>query len=801
MNRSISLLSIFVFLGLFLDAQVKLKGLLQNEEGIPLAFANIVVNDPDSNFVNGFIAEEDGSFDLSLKTGKYLVVFSYIGLQDQSFDIDQSYEFGKIILEKSATELQDVTVTASRPAVQRMQDRLIVNVENSVLSSGNNTLEVLQRSPGIIVDQDGNISMGGRTGVRVYIDGKDTRLGGDQLASILEGMPASSIEKIEIITNPSAKYEAQGNAGIIDIITKKGKLFGYNGSLSLSPGMGRHLRWENNLNFNYRREKLNLYGQYSFAKRNQYMEILIERAFLKDGIPQSDIDMATLFRLPIETHSPRIGLDYFVSDQTTIGVLLTSFANLTGQDADNVIATRNNMGQLIGGQETAMNTSTNWYQYTGNLNIKHNFSGNSNLDIDFDYARYDNNSDQFFDSEFTDQTGSILLQNALIGRVDGYLDLKGLTIDFSQKIGDGNAFEAGWKNTIVGTDNDLVYLDEEEGVRTLNTNLSNRFIYDEKIYAAYANFRFTSGKLNGNLGIRAEQTNIKGQQVTTDENFDNDYLNLFPSFSVNYEINKDYTVGLSGSRRLDRPGYNDLNPFRFFVNNYTYRVGNPTLTPQFTWGAEANLTLKQRYYFAFSYGLIRDNLTRAILQDGDREEVIVTPLNIDDLKSFGFTASFPINFSGKWTSQWNINASINDFKGVVGGFNFERVNRILVINTNHNFELGRGFRLQVGGFYLPAHYASISRINDISNVTLGLQKSILNNKGSLRFNVNDVFYQGYPTGRTTYGNLDDIFISKRDSRYATLTFNFRFGKQTVKSQRRRQSGIQDEMDRARQENG
>lgn len=791
---------LFVACNLF--AQLSVRGIVQDETGNALPYVNILAfSAADSSFIKGFLSDEKGLFEVLLPEGAYRLNIHYLGMQEQEVRVSRSMELEPVRLLAVAAELEHVTVTASKPMVQRTNDRLVVNVEGSILSSGNNTLEILQKSPGVIVDHEGDISLNGRTGVRVYIDGKDTRMGGDQLEAILQGMPANAVERIEIITNPSAKYEAQGNAGIIDIITKKGKLYGTNGQISLNPGYGRYFRWDNNINFNHRTEKFNFYGQYAFAKRNQYMEIIIDRIFLAGGLPESVIDMHTLFRLPIETHSPRLGLDYQLGEKTTLSVLLSGFANATGQDADNQIQTRNGENVFVGSQTTDMNTSTNWYQYTGNVNLRHQFTNQSVLDIDLDYARYDNNSAERFASAFMDDNGSTVLENALIGDVMGYLNLAGLTVDYTLPISKKYTFETGWKNTLVKTDNDLTYFDEYDGTTSINTGLSNRFIYREGIYAAYANLNMSFDKWNGSLGLRAEQTHIQGEQKTSAESFDNDYLNLFPSLSFNYVLNPKHTLGFTLSRRLNRPGYNDLNPFRFFVNNYTFRVGNPLLTPEFTWSAEVNYTLNQRFYFALNAGHTRNNLNRAIFQEGDDDFVVVKPVNIEDLNSLGFTASVPINITSWWSSQWNLNASLNDFDGEIGGFRFNRINPIVMLNTNQVIQLGKGYQLQLSGFYLPSHYGSISKIEDISQIAVGIQKRIWENRGTLRLNANDIFYQGYPAGRTVHGNIDDHFISKRDTRYLTFSFSYNFGKQSVRSQARRRSGIQNELDRARQENG
>ena len=792
---------LFILLGTtHASAQISLSGSLKDTDNDPLPFANILVyNTSDTVLYKGFIADENGDFNIEIPHNRHSIEFSFLGLQSVKMPADSIRAAMIITLHPLSNQLESVEVTAAKPLLQRLEDRLLVQVSDSPLALGSSTIEVLQRSPGIIVDQDGNISINGRSGVRIYLDGKDLRLNGDQLTSFLEGLTASNIERIEIITNPSAKYEAQGNAGIVDIITKKGLLMGTNGSVSVSPGLGHYFRWENNVTFNHRSKKINFYGQYNFAKRNQYMEIIIDRKFLENGNPREIIDLQTLFRLPIETHSPRLGVDYEIGKNTTIGVLVNAFSNITGQISDNEIISRDESLTPLQLQLTDGNTKTTWNQFNSNLNLAHTFANNGQLKVDLNYARYNNGSDQTFDSRFLLPNGSILLENSLVGNVDGNLDLLGITVDYSLPLGENKTLEVGWKNTLVNTDNDLQYFDIENDVTSLNERLSNRFIYHEEIYGAYLNLRYQKAAWNGSVGLRAEKTDIEGDQRSTDESFSNNYLNFFPTASVNYNISQNHIVGLSLSRRLDRPGYNDLNPFRFFVNNYTYRVGNPFLTPQFTWSAELNYTFRQRYYVAINYGLTTQHLTRAIFQEGVEDIVVVKPINIDDLNSLGIVASLPVQFTKSWSSQWNLNLSFNDFQGEIGGFQFDRLNTIFVLNTNHSISLGKGFRIQLGGFYLPSHYGSISKIRDISQVSIGFQKSILQGRGSLRFNFNDIFYQGYPRGRTVFGRIDDAFISKRDTRYTTLSFSYNFGKQTVKTQRRRSTGIEEELQRARQQ--
>ncbi|UII81130.1 outer membrane beta-barrel family protein [Flagellimonas sp. CMM7] len=787
-------------IGLWGNAQENITGKVVDIDNNAIAFANVVAKlKTDSTLVKGAISDDNGNFNLLIKEPQacFLTV-SYLGFKSKTISSIVSSNLGTLVLQEAAEQLNEVAVVSQKPFIQREQDKLVVNVENSIVSTGSTTLEVLGRSPGITIDQDDNISLSGRNGVRIYIDNKDTRLQGEQLANLLRSLPSSNIEKIEIISNPSVRYEAQGNAGIINIVTKKGKLYGTNGSLTISPGHGRYFRWSNSIDFNHRTEKMNIFGQYSFSDMNRYQEIVIDRTFLDGDQPMAIYDLQNDFELPLSNHNARLGLDFNASERTTIGLLFSGLRSIQKNRSTSNVSGFDIARNPISEELTTTDIKSDWNQFTANLNAGHRFKNKSSLDFNLDYARYTNGSDQNFVSDFEFFDTGNTAQDILLGDVDGFLNLSGITLDYRLPLKNGNVFETGWKNTWVTSDNDLEYVNDQNGTIILNENLSNHFIYDEAIYAAYVSYSINKKKWNAQLGLRAENTFIEGNQVTTNTVFENDYLNFFPTASYNYTLNEKNALGVSFGRRIDRPSYGQLNPFRTFVNTNTFREGNPFLQPQFTWVSELNYTFKQRYYFALNVGYTTDNLNNAIIRNSEEEVVVVKPINIDRLKSYSLVASFPVRFWNWWESNWNVNASVSDFDGEINGFNFDRNNPVVTINTSHNFNLGKGYRLQLSAFHLFPSYATITKIETISSVSLGFQKNILKDKGTLRFNFNDIFWNQYPTGRTQFGNLDDTFTSYRDTRYATLSFTWRFGKQTVQPQRRRQSEIQNELNRARQ---
>ena len=779
-----------------------LSGKIVDEDSQALEYVNVLLYDElDSTFLKAQVSDVNGGFVFEITpTLKYTLRFSFVGFEDLRMKISEPGDLGEIILNASSVNLEAVELTAKRPMIVREADKLIVNVEGNVIAQGNNLLELLSKSPGVFVDFDDNISLNGQSGVRIQIDGKDTRLGGSDLASLLRSMPANNIEKIEIISNPSARYEASGNAGIINIVTRQSKFYGLNGNLEFGPGYGRHFRWQNSMRLNYRNDKLNLYGNYSYNTRDQYMEIVQEREYTSNESEDGYLEIQNDFKMPISAHNLRMGLDYDLSEKLKTSLVWTYNNRNDGSDTENEILNYSNSDVLLGSQNTDSEVRSSWLQNMLSFNLNATTGERSSLDIDIDAARYSNLSDETYNSIFADGDGTFQYADLLDGTVDGSLELAGLNLDYNLKLTPSVNLEAGIKSTFVRTDNALLYINTIGNNSSVNEDLTNHFIYDENINGAYGSISFGGDKLNANIGLRIEDSNIKGNQITTDSVFRNDYVNLFPSGSLNYNINENNVLGLSVSRRIDRPGYNQLNPFRFFVNTNTFRSGNPLLRPQYTWSGELSYTFKRRYYFSFNVSHTIDNLNNGIVRDGDKELVLITPLNIDRQTAYACMISAPINFGKKWTSHWNLHASYQSFDGPVNGFDFDRSTLIVWLNANNNIELGKGYRFQFGGFIMPPHYISITRVETIASFNLGFQKSVLDGRGRIRFNVNDLFYTYYPRGRTNFGGLDDAWISYRDNQVANVSFSLDFGKMTVRPPKRKSSAVQTELNRIGQMN-
>jgi len=794
--------AILCITALAVDAQASITGRVIDDNHDPVEFANVVMYaKADSSFIKAEVSNEDGTFVFaSLPNEPSYLELSFIGYELTQYTIEGPGSLGDLVLPSSSVQLDDITVKASRPMIMRDKDKLLVNVEGNVLSQGNDVLELLSKSPGVIVDYNDNLSLNGRAGVRIQIDGKDTRLQGNDLAGLLKSMSASNIDRIEIITNPSARYEAQGNAGIINIITLQSKFYGTNGRLELSPGHGRHFRWQNSLNINHRRKNMNLYGNYSFAKRNQYMEIIQDRQYFGGNSPDGHLEIQNDFILPIETHNAVLGMDLDLGEYYSLNLQWTGNYRNDGSEVENEILDYNDEELLRSRQSTVSDVYTTWQQNMTSLGIKRSFDNNGKLELTLDGALYKNASEEVYNSSFFNAGDVLQYKDRLDGSVAGDFRLGGISLDYVLNTESKGTFEMGLKTTWVQTDNALEYTNTIDGETTPNTDLSNHFIYNENINGIYASYAMSGEKWNAQWGLRLEDSNIMGNQLTTDSSFVNEYLNVFPSASFNYTINPDNILGLSMTRRIDRPAYSQLNPFRFFVNTNTFRSGNPLLRPQYSWSGEINYTFKQRYYMSFNVAYSKDKLSSGIIRDGDKQLVLITPLNIEEQWNYSLMLSLPVQISKNWTSNWSIHSSFLDFDGLVNGFAFDRSTLIAWINTNHNIEIGKGYRLQFGGFIIPPHYISITKVRTISSVNAGIQKAFMDGKARLRLNVNDIFYDYYPRGYTDFGDIYDEWLSYRDNQVVNLSFSLQFGKMSVRPPSKKRSSVQEELNRARQNN-
>ncbi len=807
------LLIISIILTTFSFAQMQ-KGevttAITNEKTEVEAATAELLKSSDSSLVKTALSDKAGLVVFeNINAGSYLLRVSLVGYATQYsplFTVTESQAGVALpaitLTAKAATQLQGVTVTAKKPFIQKLNDRLVVNVEGSIVSTGSTAMDVLERSPGITIDQNDNISLRGKSGVIIMVDGKVTPMSGTDLANYLKGMPSGTIERIDIITNPSAKYDAAGNSGIIDIHLKKDQRFGANGTFTAGFGQGVYPKANTGATFNYRNKKINFFGNYNYAYREQYNNLVLRRDFFNNGKFSSAYDQDNNIKLPFQTHAARIGADFFPSKKNIIGVVVNS-------NFFHVNRTNNNSSIVIGEENTPVSSfvTSAWGKErfnntVGNINFKHTFdSTGKELTADADYGVFTSNGLSNNHTNYYHLNGNKERPDYILnGDQTGKLTIKSAKADYTNPLKHSAKLEAGLKWSFVSSDNDALFYDYSSGTAKYDSGKSNHFLYQENNNAAYVNYSKEFKKFNLQLGLRGEQTNYKGRQAVGNVSFDSSYLKLFPSMFFNYKLKENQTIGVSVSRRIDRPSYNQLNPFLFLLDVSTYSTGNPYLKPQFTWSYELSYTLKQ-LNIAANYSHTIDDITNVVspdlaLSSGQNKVTVQSPRNLSTHDHYGFTVAAPVKIASWWNMINNGNVYYNYYNAFLANTALNKGGVAWDMSSNNTFTFKKGWTSELNFNYNSKALYDFFTAAPRWQLSAGVQKSILQNKGTLRLNVTDIFLTNLGKGVIQYTDYYEQWHANRDSRVATLTFTYRFGNNKVAAARRRTTASEEETRRA-----
>jgi len=783
-----------------------------DDQQAPLENATIeLLRKPDSVRVKTALTDKAGSATLSnIPPGEYLARLSMINYETLYYPVsittqDPNPAAISISMRKQVAALGAVTVTAKKPFIQKLSDRIVVNVASSIMSAGSSALEVLEQSPGVTVDQQDNISLRGRSGVTIFIDGKPTALNGTDLANYLRSLPSSSIERIDIITNPSARYDAAGNSGIIDIRMKKDQRLGTNGTFTAGYGQGIYPKANTGVSFNHRNKKLNFFGNYNYSYRELLNHLVLDRNFYNGGIYNGGDLKDNYSKMKFRNHTLRIGMDYQLSGKTMVGWVVNSNFMKFGRTNHNHSLVIDPQGQSASTFNSSATNDDDNKNLVANINFRHQFdSSGRELTFDADYGHYSSNALSHNATSYYKMDGSPLVPDYILdGDQDGELKFKTAKMDYAHPLGKKGKWEAGLKTSNVSSDNDAKFFDMSNGSPVNDENKTNRFKYNENNHAAYINYSREFGKFNIQAGLRAEQTNIKTEQWKGNARFDSSYLQLFPSAFFNYKIKEDQTLGLSVSRRIDRPGYGQLNPFLFLIDVTTYATGKPGLLPQMTWSYEMSYTHRSlSFTLGYSHTTHNQNIAIARFKDvfpnipADDNVTVQIPINLESSDYFGLTVSAPVKISKWWSLMANGNIFYNHFNGNLGTTTLRNGKPAANMRVNNNFSFKKGWSAELNGSYNTSGQYGFMVSEPNWGIGAGVQKTVMKGKGTLRLNISDIFWTNLPGGLITYDNYVEKWNAYRESRVANLSFTCRFGNSKVQAARRRATASEEERRRA-----
>jgi len=773
------------------QAQSKLPGKVKDEAGNPLDAATITLKRNDKEIAATFA--DLGNFTLNYREeGAYTVVASLVGYHTLHMTIQLPKDSITLIMKADSEQLEEVNVFFRSPLIERKVDRVVFNVENSIIASGGSVWEALTKAPGVQVNASNDLTAS-RKNVQVYMDGKPLNLSGDDLSAYLQGLPSDLVSQIEVFSNPPAKFEAEG-ASVINIVTKKVKKHGFNVMLNSGFIQGVYSSYNSSGTFNYRKDKLNVYGSYGFTHRHSFQDHNV------------DIDYGTSFWSSLNrnvyqsnNHNYRFGADYQLTANQVLGVLVTgSTRNGTtdGHTGTQVTSKQMALDSTLKTDNFAAN-SGNQYTYNVNYNLKLD-SGNRGLNIDLDYAPYQSKSDALADNvsflpdgmqtpnRFHIYTPSSQQINIYSGKADYNYKLFGKWESIS-----------GTKYSSTESRNNFDYYNRDGSSLEAVPANSNHFIYREKTAAAYTSISGTVGKWTLQAGLRGEYTRTSGYSITLDSLNKRNYHKLFPSLFIQYKLDNDNELQLNYAYRIERPEYNRLNPAKRFYSPYNIYVGNPTLQPAFVQNIELSYTYKQQYNITAYYSAIHDVFTNVNVQDNTSKIYYGTHTNLGSSVNTGLRLSASVH-PANW---WDINLLAEAYRRqeksayLSSSFDYHLFSYDATLTQSFTIDPRVALKAEISATISGPGIQGIYRANHSSEVDAGIKTNILKNMGTLRLTVNDIFNANNNYIRINYLDQHSGFFHHVESRNVTLSLSYRLGK-NVAASRSRSTASEEENKRA-----
>lgn len=790
---------LFFIISLSVFSQENLiSGSVHDEGDKPLEFVNIILQQAsDSLMIKATATDEKGNFEFEgVPAGSYFVLSRQVGFADlttEVFEYDgvQHLKLPLLKMGAAANELDALEVVFVKPLVEVKADKTVFNVEGTTNATGLNALEVLRKAPGVMIDNNENIMVKGKGGIVVYIDGKRTPLDGDALKDMLKNMQSSNIESIEIITNPSAKYDAAGNAGIINIKLKKNKNYGTNGSLAVGLGTQRYSKYNTSITLNHRKNKWNLYGTYGNNWGKYWNFMFFDRTQNDTRFNQESNHVSDGFK-----NNFKAGADYFLNDKNTIGIMVTGNMGENRWNSDSRTEITSpfdpSTNRLLVSETTNNGRRDN---LTANINYHFADTSGHDLNVDLDFGNYEMYNNSFQPNRYLDLSENFLLyENNFRNNTRTDINLYTAKADYEQDLFKGK-LGAGFKSSYVETDNKLDFYNVVENVDYIDSTRSNLFKYRENINAVYANYNQKIKKFSFQLGLRAEQTVSKGKlesQTTQEyEQIDRNYFNLFPSAALTYEKNEKNSFNLTYSRRIDRPSYQNLNPFEYRLDELTYSKGNVNLKPQLTHAFE--FTHTYRYMMNTSIGYSRtDNFFTEITDTTEVDRSYISPRNLGFQEYYSINIGTPIPFA-KWLQSYiNLTGySVHNRADFGEGKVIDLKATSYSIYMNNTITVNKKLGFEVSGWYGgPGIWGGTFQNDPMWSLDVGSKISVLNDKGTLRLAYGDIFWKSQWRGVSSFGGLYMVARGGWESRQFRINFSYNFGNQNVKS-RVRKTGAED----------
>lgn len=806
------ILFFLLFAASFLGADAQqITGFTKDGEGKPVSGATIsLLKDTGRAVLKLAVTKENGAYTFTnIAAGSYRVSVSHVGFQPAVSAVfavnsgDGTVTAPQLNLAKADASMNNVTVTARKPMVEVKADKMIVNVEGTVNAVGSDALDLLRKSPGVTVDKDDNLSLAGKNGVQVYIDGRPTPLAGADLANYLKSMQSSNIESIELITNPSAKYEAAGNAGIINIRLKKNKSLGANGSANAGWNIGTYAKYNAGINLNYRNKSVNIFGNYGYNNGRNASWMNITRT-TGDTLFQQ----AGRIRFDNEAHNFKAGADFFLNKKSTLGVMVNG--TLADPSVSNYSRTpitykpTNTVSRIL----VSDNRST-LKRDNVNVNLNYSYTGadGKSLTLNADQGYYNIENDQYQPNIYYSPNGQTVLNKVVYNMIAPTdISISSIKADWEQNFKKGK-LGFGGKSSYVKTENDFQRYNVYDNSKELDRDRSNKFNYNENINALYVNYNRPFKGFMVQAGLRMENTvskgtsygqkNVGGTYHSYDSAFKRNYTDFFPSAAITFNKNPMSQVSLTYSRRIDRPAYQDLNPFEFKLDEYTFQKGNINLRPQYTNSFGVTHTYKYRLNTTLNYSRVKDMFTQ-LIDTAEVSKAFISKRNLATQDIISLSVSYPFQYKS-YSVFGNLSTNYSKYKADFGpGRQVDLDAFGLTFFAQHTLKLDKKktWTAEVTTMYnAPTIYQGAFKAKALYSVDGGFSKQVMQGKGTIRASVSDIFKTMRFRATNDFAGQSSNFTSRWESRQFKLNFVYRFGSNQVKAARQRGIGAEEEAKR------
>lgn len=797
------ILQLLCFLFLLLPGKAQtISGTIYNHKHEPLPLVSVaLVSGTSQQTLKADLSDSSGVYTFHhVKPGQYLVIVSATGYAETKSgairidSVNKDHTGTDFQLTAITKEMQGVTVSSRKKLVEMLADKTVMNIENSIIATGNSAFDLLRKAPGVNIDAQENVKMKGQA-VKIFIDDKPAFLSGEQLLNYLKNLQADEISKIELISNPGSKYPAEGTGGIINIRLKKNKRYGTNGTLAATGGYGTYPKLSGSGSLNYRNKKVNLFSSAGTGRFESFNQLDLN-SIIGSG-SNTIFQQRDNYWHPVTIYSnARAGIDYSFSDKSTLGFL----ARGTFSDEDATTTNRSLFTDITGKPQSYIRSVKDDRENNSNITLNLNYkkdidSLGSAFNIDLDYGYYCRRGHDVNTNQFNNFSGAprpdYIFRNTTPVRVDIY----SLKADWTKYIDSSWKIESGVKLSLVKNNNELIADSVSGNQWVIDNARTNHFVYDENIYAAYITLSKEFKKLSVQAGLRGEYTHSNGNSITINRTDKRDYFNLFPTVFLNYKANQLHTLSLSYTYRINRPGYQSLNPFLNFVDPYTYFEGNPFLRPSYAHSVELKHGFRDFLFTSISY-VYASNISNEVIQQDEATKISLSRTeNVGSSRYIGLNISAGIPVTKWWSTDLSGNAGYGTERSTYPGYSYYTKAWDASFSSTNSFTLPKKIKAELSIYMNAPTRSGIAKVAGSVNLSAGVQKPVLKDKGSLKLSLNNF------VGPTQYNalfrneSLHIKWINQWEGKRISLSFNYKFGNMNVKSSRQRRTASQEEGNR------